>query len=84
MHDYFEILGVSRDARPSEIRRACRRRTRTAHPDICDGDAVPLAKRSGGRRTDRLTLGRDFGDAAIDFLDAASFVDSMQAGFFSE
>jgi hypothetical protein len=33
MPDYYEILGVERDATPAEIRTAWRSVTRTAHPD---------------------------------------------------
>lgn len=32
--DYYEILGVTRDATPEEIRTAWRSLTRTAHPDV--------------------------------------------------
>lgn len=32
--DFYEILGVSRDATPEEIRAAWRSMTRTAHPDV--------------------------------------------------
>ena len=87
MHDYFEILGVSRDARPSEIRRACCRRARATHPDIRVGEAVsPMARPHGpsGRRADRFSMTPDLCDAAIDFVDAAAFVDGMRAGFFAE
>jgi curved DNA-binding protein CbpA len=79
VHDYFEILGVSRDARPSEIRRACCRRVRATHPDVWDGDAAAPLHRPGAS----FPLTRELSDAAIDFVDAAVFVDAMRASFFS-
>jgi hypothetical protein len=83
VHDYFEILGVSRDARPSEIRRACCRRARATHPDVWDGDAVAPLRRTGASPADRAPVTRALSDAAIDFIDAAVFVDSIRASFFA-
>ena len=82
MHDYFEILGVARNARPTDIRQACCRHVRASHPDVWDGDAPQRSGRPTPGPADPLTLS-DLTDAAIDFVDASSLVDRMHAAFFN-
>ena len=79
MHDYFEILGLPSNARASEIRRACARRLHIAHPDFRGGAVGVLAP----PQSDRLDLDAHLPDAAIDFVDASSLVERIQAAFFT-
>jgi curved DNA-binding protein CbpA len=37
--DYFQLLGVSRDASPQDIRKEYLRKAKIYHPDKCDGDS---------------------------------------------
>jgi hypothetical protein len=82
VHDYFDILGVSRGAPASDIRRACGRHSRPPHPDIWDGDvrrstgASHVPARDGGWALS------DSADAAIDFVDASTLVDRIREAFF--
>jgi len=85
VHDYFHILGVSRDARASEIRRACCRHVRPAHPDIWDGDrsagpraGVSLASPINGPGREELS------DASVNFVEMTGLVDRVLASFFQD
>jgi len=81
VHDYFEILGVSPDARAQEIQRACRRRSGTAHPDFRDeADGTTRAAVEAALGRDRAPV--ELADVAIDFVDMAAVVDRMQIAFF--
>jgi len=47
VNDYYEILGVSRDASPEEIKRAYRRQARKYHPDVAGPEAEDKFKDVG-------------------------------------
>ncbi len=81
MHDYFEILGVSADARAQDIQRACRRRAPAVHPDFRQEADVPVRFRESAPDPDRAE--EAIADAAIDFVEIGKVVARMQAAFFS-
>jgi hypothetical protein len=81
VHDYFDILGVSSDARPAEIRRACCRRVPATHPDIRLGDDLAVRRPRATPSRQRIA-GGEFLDASIDFVEASALVDAMRARFF--
>ena len=76
MHDYFDILGVPRDARAPEIRRACRGHIRLTHPDINVERGTPLGDdaRSGWSRY--------LEDTNVSFPVMAPIVRRMRDAFF--
>jgi len=80
VHDYFEIVGVARNARPTEVRRAGCRSRRATHPDVFEGDATLVScvpQLFDGKAS------RELGDAAVDFIDASTLVEAIRASFFS-
>jgi hypothetical protein len=80
VHDFFHVLGIPRNAPISEFRRACARRVHRAHPDFCGGGGV-----SHHEEARRLPIPESAGpgDAAVDFVDVATLIDRIQAGFFT-
>lgn len=80
MHDYFEILGVSPDARARDIQRACRRRPPVAHPDFSHEPDATRPTADGTDGADRVAA--DLADTAVDFVDMTEVVTRMQAAFF--
>jgi len=83
VHDYFDILGVPRNAAPPEIRRACCRRSRSSHPDIWDGDVPALSATGPGKFPSFPRSMDDLSDTAIDFVDMTQIVDRILDGFFA-
>ena len=72
MRDYYDVLGVARDAGADEIKRAHRQLTRRYHPDISGEDAVVCV-------ADCLT-----DEVAIDFPSVLPVLDRMRHAFFGD
>lgn len=72
MRDYYDILGVSRDAGADEIRRAHRQLTRRYHPDI-SGEEFPVCLAD--------CLGDDVN---VDFPSVLTVLDRMRHSFFGD
>ena len=70
MRDYYDILGVGRDAGADEIKRAHRQLTRRYHPDI-SGDELSVYV------ADCLA-----DDVDVDFPSVLTVLDSMRQSFF--
>src|ERR671938_1697728 len=51
--DYYQVLGVKRDAKPEEIKKAYRKMARKYHPDVNPGD------KSAEERFKKLTEAHD-------------------------
>ena len=72
MRDYYDILGVSRDAGADEIKRAHRQLTRRYHPDI-SGEEFPVCL------ADCLA-----DDVNVDFPSVLTVLDRMRHSFFGD
>jgi hypothetical protein len=85
VHDFFDILGVSRGARAAEIRRACSRRVFRSHPDVHDA-ARPASGRAvwSARIRHLATTAPLDRDAAIRFARVGPLVDRMRSTFFGD
>ena len=72
MRDYYDVLGVARDAGADEIKRAHRRLTRRYHPDISGEEASVCVAEC---LTD---------EVAIDFPSVLPVLDRMRHAFFGD
>ena len=90
MRDYYDILGVSRDASPDEIKATFRRLARDTHPDANPGDPAAEARfrevaeayevLSDGRRRAAYDRGEQF--AAGDLFSNFAGLDEILSQFF--
>ncbi|HEU4937998.1 MAG TPA: DnaJ domain-containing protein, partial [Vicinamibacterales bacterium] len=72
MHDYYDILGVPRDAGADEIKRAHRQLTQRYHPDI-SGDELSV----GGAAC-------LVDEVHVDFPSVLTVLDRMRQSFFGD
>jgi len=74
VRDYFDLLGLSTNARASEIRRRLAGWPRRWHPDFASGAPLEPLPAAEPFRT----------DAAVDFVSMTAFIEPMQQAFFGE
>lgn len=81
MHDFFDIVGLSRSAPPVEVRRACARLIRRTHPDFGHPGAETRLPAPEASLVIASPVRRD---VAVDFLEMATVLDRMQSAFFRD